>query len=140
MHLSQSLSEDTRGLFKTFAWISAAAIGMVACGGAARGPEEYRDDTRAVIEANNGNIKACYDRLLASGSEAGGIVVVNFTVEKKTGAFKQVSYDVNETTAPETVAMCVVQTLEVLTLDPADKRDGVATFRWEFGQDSSTQS
>ena len=126
--------------FKTFlrnAGLVAACAGLIsACSGMARSPERYRDDTRAAIESRNPEIKSCYDRALETDAGVQGTVVVNFTVEKKTGEFKEVAYDQQETTAPESIAMCVVETLQGMTLDPADQRDGQATFRWEFSPSS----
>ena len=103
-----------------------------ACTFIARGPEQYRDDTQAVLAEKNGAIKACYDRALASGEGITGEVTVNFTVEKKTGAFVNAEVDPSRTTAPETLSNCVLDSVAGLQLTPEDRRDGLATFSWVF--------
>ena len=65
-------------------------VGSLGCSFLARGPDQYRDDTRAVLQERNADIKACYDTALATNESAAGNVTVNFTVEKKTGVIKDV--------------------------------------------------
>lgn len=109
------------------------ALGVLAmgCTYMARGPEDYKRDTRAVVEARNGDIKACYDAALKQNQDLSGSVIVHFTVEHETGAIKEASV-LPESTAPEALSNCIVNSLSGLTLDPADERDGDATFTWEF--------
>lgn len=104
----------------------------IGCTFIARGPEQYRDDTQAVLETRSGNIKACYDQALASGTDASGEVTINFTVEKKTGNFVNSEVDPSRTTAPESLANCVLSAVDGLQLTPEDRRDGLATFSWVF--------
>ena len=103
-----------------------------ACSFIARGEDQYRDDTRALLETKNSDVKACYDRALASNPAQSGNVVVNFTVEKKTGALMNVAADPDQSTAPANLQNCVVGALEGLALTPEDRRDGQATFTWVF--------
>ena len=103
-----------------------------ACSVRARGPETYKNDTRTVLEAKNSAVVGCYDTALAANPSQSGNVVVTFVVEKKTGAITNVSADPNQSTAPEALQQCVVTALEGLTLDPADQREGQATFTWTF--------
>ena len=96
--------------------LSALCASLVAgCTFMARGPEQYESDTRKVLEERNPQIKACYDALLDREAGIGGNVVVRFTVEKKTGVFKEIRLDNEATTAPESIAQCVLQALQGLT-------------------------
>jgi len=104
----------------------------VGCSFIARGPDQYRDDTQAVLDTRAGNIKACYDQQLAGGGEVSGDVTINFTVEKKTGYFVNAEVDPDRTTAPESLANCVLSAVDGLQLTPEDRRDGLATFSWRF--------
>ena len=98
----------------------------------ARDVETYKKDTRSVLETKNDSIKSCYDAALAANPAQSGNVVVTFIVEKKTGAISNVAADPNKSTAPEGLQQCVVTALEGLVLDPADQREGQATFTWTF--------
>ena len=98
----------------------------------ARGPARYRDDTRAVLETRNEQIKACYDGRLKSDKDAAGVVVVKFTVQKETGEFTNIELVEDQTTAGERLSACVLEAVQGLKLEPADERDGLATFTWEF--------
>jgi hypothetical protein len=92
----------------------------------------YRDDTRAVLDTKNEQIKACYDELLKTNKEAQGNVTVKFTVAKDTGAFSNIAADPAGTTAPPELAQCVLNALQGLALTPGDKSDGQATFIYQF--------
>jgi hypothetical protein len=111
----------------------ATALGslIVGCTFMARGPEDYKRDTRAVIESRNADIKACYDTALAQNQKLKGNVIVHFTVEKETGTIREASV-LPESTAPASLGTCIVNALDGLALDPPDERDGDATFVWEF--------
>jgi hypothetical protein len=98
----------------------------------ARGPDQYRDDTQAVLESKLPDVKACYDSALKADKTLAGNVKVKFTVEQETGVIKNVSVDPGGTTAPANITECVTQSLQGLALDPADARDGEATFTYEF--------
>ncbi len=98
----------------------------------ARGEDQYRSDTRAVLETKNSEIKSCYDAALAQNPAQSGTVTVNFTVEKKTGKLTNITTVPEETTAPETLQNCVVNAIDGLVLTPEDRRDGIATFTWVF--------
>jgi len=102
------------------------------CSFMARGPEQYRDDTAAVLAQRNAQIKSCYDKQLDTDETVNGKVVVNFTVEKKTGMLTNVVVDESQTTAPKPLAACIVSAMDGLQLTPEDQRDGLATFVWEF--------
>ncbi|MCA9694841.1 MAG: AgmX/PglI C-terminal domain-containing protein [Myxococcales bacterium] len=103
-----------------------------ACTCIARGVDQYRTDTRSLVETKNSAIKACYDRELAKDANLNGDVVINFTVEKKTGVITGAAVDSEASSAPPALGDCIVQAVEGLTLDPYDQRDGIATFTWRF--------
>jgi hypothetical protein len=94
-------------------------------------PEQYKADTRALLETRNGDIKACYDAALAQDQSLSGKVVVHFMVEAETGMVKEAAV-LPESTAPESLSSCIVNAISGLTLDPPDVNDGDATFMWEF--------
>jgi hypothetical protein len=104
----------------------------VGCTFIARGEDQYRADTRNVLEQRSSEIRACYDNALAQNPAQSGTVVVNFTVEKQSGRLTNVAVDPSGTTAPETLSNCVVNAIDGLVLTPEDRRDGLAEFRWVF--------
>ena len=104
---------------------------LPACTCIARDAETYRQDTRSLVETRNSALKECYDAALVTDPNISGEVVVNFTVEKKTG--KIINTAVNEgSTAPSSLGDCIVDAIDGMTLDPFDQRDGEATFTWRF--------
>ena len=107
------------------------AASIASCTFYARNEETYLADTRSLVETRNGAVKECYDAALESDEKVSGVVLVNFTVEKKTGTLKDLEVD-SASTAPESLSACVVKGLEGLALDPEDQRDGIAQFSWSF--------
>jgi TonB family protein len=97
----------------------------------ARGPEDYRKATRTLLETKSSQIDGCFDEVLKKDSKAAGTVVVHFTVAHDTGKVTDAKV-LPESTAPAPLGECVVKAVEGLSLDPSDKRDGDATFVWEF--------
>lgn len=112
--------------------LTALGVGSVGCQFIARGPDQYRDDTAALLDQKSGDIKACYDGALKSNKSLQGNVRVKFLVEAETGIIKNAAVDPAGTTAPQELTDCVVNSIQGLALDPADARDGDATFVWEF--------
>ncbi len=104
--------------------LSAASAG---CGGAVRTADPYRDDVAKVLATKNGDVKACYDNVLKDKKDLAGKVTVKFTVEMKTGAFKDVKTD-----GPAELGTCVSSAMTGLVLDPGDVNNGDATFVYEF--------
>lgn len=104
----------------------------MACSFVARGPDDYRSDTESLVSSKNADIKRCYDAALVNDANVGGDVVVNFTVEKKTGTILNPAVDTERTTAPAELGDCIVQAIDGLVLEPYDRRDGLATFSWSF--------
>ena len=105
---------------------------VTGCSFYARSPEDYRDATQALLDTKAGDIKACYDAALKNQKELQGRVTVQFTVEAETGKIKDVKTDPSGTTAPETLSTCVTNSISGLALTPPDKRDGVATWVYDF--------
>lgn len=110
-----------------------AIASTTACQFYARGPEDYRKDTRALLETKSDQLNGCFDDVLKKDPKAAGTVVVHFTVKNETGKITDPKV-LPESTAPAPLGECVVKALDGLALDPSDKRDGDATFTWEFGQ------
>jgi hypothetical protein len=108
------------------------------CGVAARSPDMYRDDTKAVLEKKNEDIRACYDAVLKTTPNVGGKVTVTFTVATETGKISNVNVDKANTTAPEPVSSCVTKTIEGLALSPADVNQGEGTWSYDFLPGSGT--
>ncbi|HEY8379449.1 MAG TPA: AgmX/PglI C-terminal domain-containing protein [Nannocystis sp.] len=113
-----------------FVAVSAVVPGGCTC--IARDAETYKNDTRSLLETRNKAIKDCYDVALTTDPKLDGEVVVNFTVEKKTGKIIDTRVDPNRTKAPESLSKCIVEAIDGLILDPVDQRDGQATFTWRF--------
>jgi hypothetical protein len=113
------------------AMIIAPLLFSVGCTFYARDPDAYRQVTRELVDTRGQDIKDCYDVALQTNETVSGNVVVNFTVEKKTGKVMNPVVDPS-TTAPPELAKCVVDAVNGLQLDPADAREGQATFTWKF--------
>ena len=111
--------------------IVAPLVLSAGCSFYARSPEDYRQVTRELVDTRSGDIKDCYDVALQTNETVAGTVVVNFTVEKKTGKIMNPAVDPSST-APEELTQCVVSAIDGLQLDPPDAREGQATFTWAF--------
>ena len=119
---------------KTFINLSLFALFAAAtgCEFHARSAEDYRDVTQALLDTKAGDIKACYDGALKGQKDLQGRVTVQFTVEAETGKLKDVKVDPAGTTAPEVLSACVTSAVNGLALTPPDKRDGIATWVYDF--------
>jgi hypothetical protein len=104
---------------------TAVALATTAC--IARGPDDYRKVTRSLVDTRKGDIERCFDT-------QAGKVVVDFTVEKKTGKITNATVDAKKSTAPAEVGACIVGKIDGLTLKEPDMRDGAATFTWVFAK------
>jgi hypothetical protein len=113
----------------TFVCLALCAIG---CSAIARSPEQYRDDTQALLETRNAQIKQCYDEALKTDAKLSGQVTVKFTVKAETGKIANPEVDAARTTAPPALGQCVVQSIDGLALQQPDERDGQATFTFDF--------
>ena len=117
---------------KTISSMILASVALsMGCSYTARGEDEYRTDTRALLETRNADVRSCYDNELANNPALSGDVVVNFTVEKKTGTIMNATA-AEASTAPESLQACVVSAVDGLQLTPKDRRDGSATFTYSF--------
>lgn len=103
----------------------ALALATTAC--IARGPDDYRSVTRTLVDTKKGDIEGCF-----AGQK--GKVVVNFTVEKKSGKIANAVVDEKNSDAPADVGTCVASKLEGLALSEPDMRDGAASFTWQVTQ------
>jgi hypothetical protein len=101
------------------------------CSFYARDAEDYKKVTRELVETKNTSIKDCYDVALATNETVSGSVVINFTVEKKTGKIMNPVFD-PKSSAPADLSQCVVSAIDGLILDPPDAREGQATFTWNL--------
>lgn len=101
--------------------LSAAFVTTTAC--IARGPEDYRLVTRELVDTRKGDIESCF-----AGAE--GKVVVDFTVEKKSGKITNPKVDSGKSTASAEVGECVAKAIEGLAIERPDMRDGAAHFTW----------
>lgn len=111
----------------------AFAIALTACGGGMkRTPAAYRTDTQQLLASRTPDLETCYAKTLANNPTAGGLVTVTFHVDKKTGKLTHTALDQARSTAPEPVALCVLESLAGLTLQPPDRSEGQATFAYEL--------
>lgn len=99
----------------------------------ARSAEDYRQATRTLLETRQEQFRSCYERVIEADPEASGTVAVRFSVEEKTGKI-QSPVALPESSAPEPLRACVVESLEGLALDPPDQRKGDATMVFEFAR------
>ncbi len=112
--------------------LSVFALLLAGCSHYIRSPEQYRDDTAAVLESKSGEIKACYDQALQMNKEVAGTVKVKFTVKGETGKVMDPQVETDGTTAPPELQSCVTGVLANVALEPPDDNDGFATYTWEF--------
>ena len=120
-------------MLKSFA-ISSLALIVGGCSFYARSPDQYRDDTSNVLSTKTAELNTCYDTVVKTEPTAAGKVTVLFTVEKKTGTIGNVVADPARTTAPQSLISCVVTAINGLVLNPADQRNGNATFEYDFAR------
>ena len=97
------------------------ALAVTAC--IARGPDDYRQVTRSLVDTKQAEIEGCF-----GGTQ--GKVVVNFTVEKKTGKIANAVVDEGKSDASAEVGACVISKIEGLGIDRPDMRGGAASF-WD---------
>lgn len=113
---------------KSFLLIGFALAAMTGCSVAVRDADHYRDDVAKVMSTKDADVKACYDSALKSNKTLAGTVTVHFTVEQKTGAFKDIKTD-----GPAELGTCVSSALGGLVLQPPDDgHSGDATYVYEF--------
>ncbi|HEX9620944.1 MAG TPA: AgmX/PglI C-terminal domain-containing protein [Polyangiaceae bacterium] len=112
--------------------VLAGALAFGGCSFHARSAEDYRDATQALLETRNPQIKQCYDDALKAQPDLQGTVGIMFTVENETGNIINAAVDPGSTNAPDALSQCVLTSVQGLTLSPPDKRDGLATFVYQF--------
>ena len=116
----------------SFVLMCLVAFASIGCSFHARSAEDYRKDTRALLESRNSDIKSCYDAALKADPKVSGVVVVKFTVEAETGNILNPQSVAGRTSAPESVTQCVITAISGLSLQPPDAREGDAEYTWEF--------
>ena len=109
----------------------AAVVVFVGCAHA-RTSEEYAAATQKAFEEKSPDIKACYDRVLATTPTASGRVTVSFVVEAGSGHIDRGHVDAVQTTAPQQVSECVLATIPTVVISPPDPKDGQASWVWDF--------
>jgi hypothetical protein len=124
--------------FTAITLLAGLSLGLLGCKFAKRGPDKYRDDTRALLETKSGELKTCYDGVLAGDKAAKGSVTVWFMLQKDTGVIMDAK--VEDASASQGVQDCVTNSLVGLQLDPPDADDGHATFTYEFAANAAKQS
>ena len=117
--------------------LALTALSAFGCSIHVRSPEQYRDDTQALLETRAADIKACYDNELKTNATLTGRVTVHFMVEKETGRITNVAPVPAGTTADEKLTNCVVNSINGLVLTPPDDNDGDATFVYDFSSQPS---
>ena len=105
---------------------------LLGAGCAVRDAGMYRDDTRKLLQGQEPVLRQCYDAELQRDRNAGGKVIVSFTLQKDTGVLVNPKVDDLQSTPNRELRRCVVDALKGLKIDPPDERDGEATFTWEF--------
>lgn len=115
-------------MMKSFALIGFALAATTGCSVMVRDAKMFDDDVSKVLATKNGDVKACYDTALKANKTLAGKVTVHFTIEQKTGAFKDV-----KTEGDAGLGTCVSNTLNGLVLAPPDDGHiGDATYVYEF--------
>ena len=105
--------------------IACGALALLTTACIARGPDDYRDVTRELVDTKKSEVESCF-------GEQPGKVVVTFTVEKKTGKISNPMIDEASSDAPAEVGECVVAKIDGLAIAQPDMRDGAATFTWQL--------
>jgi hypothetical protein len=121
------------GMLRTLA-LAGLALVIGGCSFHARSPDQYRDDTSALLSTKSAELNTCYDNVVKTEPTAAGKVTVLFTVEKKSGKIISVAADPGRTSAPASLVACVTTALNGLVLNPPDERDGSATFEYDFSR------
>ena len=111
----------------TIRTIVCASLGLAVTACIARGPDDYRQVTRSLVDTKKAEIEGCF-------GGAPGKVVVNFTVEKKTGTIANPVIDEAKSSASKEVGACVISKIDGLAIEQPDMRDGSATFTWALSQ------
>ncbi len=116
------------------------ATTFLACGGFARTPEQWTEDTYKLLESKSGDMTTCYNKALEKNPLLEGTVTVDFIVHNKTGQVAKVRVDANKSTAADPARKCVVDAVQDLKLGPPDANTGKATFTWEFKREIVKQT
>jgi hypothetical protein len=116
---------NTQAAFRITRSLACLALALATSACIARGPDDYRAVTRSLVDTKKADIEDCF------GGQKGK-VVVNFTVEKKTGKIMNPVVDEKKSTASPEVGTCVATKIDGLGIEQPDMRDGAATFTWNY--------
>jgi hypothetical protein len=116
---------NTQAASRTFRALACVALALTTSACIARGPDDYRAVTRSLVDTKKADIEDCF------GGQKGK-VVINFTVEKKTGKIMNPVVDEKASTASAEVGTCVATKIDGLGIEQPDMRDGAATFTWNY--------
>lgn len=125
--------KSLNGILCASALLAATALSSCSVSYKLRSPEQYREDTRALLASNESSFISCYETLLESDSEASGTVIVTFDVAEETGKFSEVK-SLPDSTASADLQQCVVDGMEGLVLAPPDDKTGKGTMTFDFSQ------
>ncbi|HTJ85064.1 MAG TPA: AgmX/PglI C-terminal domain-containing protein [Polyangiaceae bacterium] len=126
----------------TLALATSLLVGSVlaGCGGDARSPSDWQDDTQKMLESSNEAIKTCYDAELQKNRKLQGSVTVTFTILRGNGHVKKPRVDQARTTGGDALKKCVVDNIQDLKLEPPDANHGEATYTWIFNSSEAPAS
>lgn len=113
-------------------FIASLAASLAACSGGLRSVEAYRADTTKLLATRSAELRHCYSDALRADGKAAGTVTVQFAIEKDTGTISRPTVDPARSTAPPALGRCVVKAIDGLVLAPPDRKEGRATFIYEF--------
>ncbi len=116
---------NTQTASRTIRTLACLALALATTACIARGPDDYRAVTRSLVDTKKAEIEECF------GGQKGK-VVVNFTVEKKTGKIMNPVVDEKASTASPEASTCVASKIDGLGIEQPDMRDGAATFTWNY--------
>ncbi len=109
-------------------------VSLSGCSFYARGADDYRKATRALLDTKQSEVQGCYAAEVKENAKAKGTVTVRFDVAPKTGKVENPTVVDDKTTGNKQLQKCVLDSLEGLVLEPPDQRKGEATFTWEFNR------
>ena len=116
---------NTQAAPRTIRALAVLVVALATSACIARGPDDYRAVTRQLVDKKQDDIESCF------GGQKGR-VVINFTVEKKTGKIMNPVVDEKKSTAGAEVGTCIASKIDGLGLEQPDMRDGAATFTWNY--------
>jgi hypothetical protein len=115
-----------------YAIVAALLAATMGVGCNIRDARTFINDTQNITAPRQEAIRGCHTEVLKTNPTAQGLVVVNFTWKKDTGAMENLVVVPGQTTAPAELQTCVTKNLAGLVLAPPDKQDGAITWSYSF--------